>query len=413
MTPRRWLRLATAAALLLALGGALAAAIVVIMRDKDGKEVFRATVPDDDSAEVKSDRDRGKLKADRRAAEWVLSIGGTIKVRQGGQEREIQVVNNLPPAPVELVTVNLNLIPKVEDAGLEHLKGLTKLTWLGLVGTRVSDAGLEHLKGLTKLTWLDLGGTQVSDAGLVHLKELTNLTGLSLAYTQTGDAGLVHLKGLLKNLSSIALGRQVTDVGLVHLKGLTKVTYLDLPYTEVSDAGLIHLKEMTKLTQLGLYGTRVSDAGLVHLKGLTNLAWLDLRDTRVSDAGLRSLVNLPVTGIDLHNSRVSARGFASLRRAFPLAHIIGEAKPSLVEDMLAEGATLTIRAGEAKEDLLVKKIADLPRESFLVRRADCTGVKNPLGELLARLSRSREYEFERLEALDVSGSAISRYRRRW
>ena len=145
----------------------------------------------------------------------------------------------------------------------------------------------------------------------------------------------------------------------------------------MSDAGLIHLKEMTKLTQLGLYGTRVSDAGLVHLKGLTNLARLGLRDTRVSDAGLRDLVNLPLTGIDLDSSRLSAHGFASLRRAFPLAEITGEAKPSLAEDMLAEGATLTIRAGEAKEDRLVKKIADLPPESFLVRRADCTGVKNP------------------------------------
>jgi hypothetical protein len=126
----------------------------------------------------------------------------------------------------------------------------------------------------------------------------------------------------------------------------------------------------------------------------------------VSDAGLPDLDNLPLTGIDLDNSRVSARGFARLRRAFPRAEITGEAKPSLAENMLAEGATLTIRAGEAKEDRLVKKIVDLPRESFVVRRADCTGVKKPLGELLARLSQWREYEFERLEALDLSGCAI-------
>ena len=33
------------------------------------------------------------------------------------------------------------------DAGLEHLKGLTKLQWLDLAGTEVTDAGLEHLKG--------------------------------------------------------------------------------------------------------------------------------------------------------------------------------------------------------------------------------------------------------------------------
>jgi Leucine-rich repeat (LRR) protein len=214
------------------------------------------------------------------------------------------------------------------------------------------------LKGLTNLTYLDLSHTRVSDAGLVHLKGLTNLTRLDLA------------------------GMRVSDAGLVHLKGLTNLTYLDLSHT------------------------RVSDAGLVHLKGLTNLAQLDLSRTRVSDAGLRDLVNLPLGIIHLDNSRVSADGFASLRSAFPRAEVTGEAKPSLAEDLLAAGATLRIRAGEGKEDRPVRKIADLPRVPFLVRRADCTDVKKSPGDLLARLSQPREHEFERLEALDLSGCAI-------
>src|SRR5262249_42291045 len=142
------------------------------------------------------------------------------------------------------------------------------------------------------------------------------------------------------------------------------------------------------------------------LKGLTNLTSLDLHHTRVSDAGLRSLVNLPLMAIGLSNSRVSARGFANLRSAFPGAKVAGEPRPSAVEDLLAEGATLVIRSGDGKEDQLVKKIADLPRDPFLVRRADCTGVKKSLPDLLARLSHWREYEFERLEALDLSGCTI-------
>ena len=40
----------------------------------------------------------------------------------------------------------------------------------------LSDAGLAHLKGLTKLSHLDLTDTQVTDAGLVHLKGLTKLS---------------------------------------------------------------------------------------------------------------------------------------------------------------------------------------------------------------------------------------------
>ena len=41
---------------------------------------------------------------------------------------------------------------------------------LNLRSTRITDAGLEHLKGLTKLQWLILQDTKVTDAGLEHLK---------------------------------------------------------------------------------------------------------------------------------------------------------------------------------------------------------------------------------------------------
>ncbi len=49
-----------------------------------------------------------------------------------------------------------------------------------LDGTQVTDAGLVHLKGLTKLVRLDLQDTQVTDAGLVHLRGLTKLERLVL-----------------------------------------------------------------------------------------------------------------------------------------------------------------------------------------------------------------------------------------
>ena len=44
-----------------------------------------------------------------------------------------------------------------------------KLSSLGLNRTQVTDAGLAHLKGLTKLSSLGLDGTLVTDAGLVQL----------------------------------------------------------------------------------------------------------------------------------------------------------------------------------------------------------------------------------------------------
>ena len=46
--------------------------------------------------------------------------------------------------------VDVDLLAQLTDAGLVHLKGLTKLEWLYLNNTQVANAGLVHLKGLTK-----------------------------------------------------------------------------------------------------------------------------------------------------------------------------------------------------------------------------------------------------------------------
>ncbi len=57
------------------------------------------------------------------------------------------------------------------SAGLVHLTGLTKLTYLSLASHTITDAGLLHLKGLTKLTYLSLRGTKVTYAGVKQLQQ--------------------------------------------------------------------------------------------------------------------------------------------------------------------------------------------------------------------------------------------------
>jgi hypothetical protein len=55
------------------------------------------------------------------------------------------------------------------------------VTEVHLGGTQVSDAGLAHLRGLTRLWWLSLDNAQVSDAGVDELKKALPNTGVRTA----------------------------------------------------------------------------------------------------------------------------------------------------------------------------------------------------------------------------------------
>jgi len=73
------------------------------------------------------------------------------------------------------------------------LAGLTELSELNVDGLQtLTGPGLEHLKGLPRLTELNLFTTGVADAGLANLKDVKQLTKLTLP-ERIGDAGLSHL----------------------------------------------------------------------------------------------------------------------------------------------------------------------------------------------------------------------------
>ncbi len=224
---------------------------------------------------------------DRKAAEYVLSIGGTVRVN--GVGRDLKLVAELPKERFNLTTANLDRNKQVTDAGLVNLKICNNLTHLGLSGALVTDAGLANFKDCKTLTNLDLAQTRVTDEGLANFKDSKGLTGLNLGDTNVSDAGLAHLKDC-KNLKELQLfGMPVGDVGLAHFKDYTNLTHLNLNRTQVSGTGLLHLKDCKNLIHLNLSVTQVGDAGLVHLEGLSNLVWLDLRGSKVTEARVKKL----------------------------------------------------------------------------------------------------------------------------
>ena len=177
----------------------------------------------------------------------------------------------------EVTGVSLNWTKStVTDDGLVHLRGLTGVRRLDLIGTQVTDAGLAHLQGLTALQSLDLGGTQVTDAGLTHLQGLRGLQTLSLNNTQVTGTGLAHLRGLTSLQALHLVNEKFTDTGLAHLQGLTSLQELRLNGTQVTDAGLAHLKGLTGLRVLILINTQVTDAGVAELhQALPNCRQID------------------------------------------------------------------------------------------------------------------------------------------
>ena len=259
----------------------------------------------------------------RRAARWVLSLGGKTQVLIGNARRELKTVQDMPPEDFQVALVDLRSNRRLTDDGLARLMHVASIHYLDLAYTPVTDTGLTHLSGLTNLSVLRLGSMKVGDAGMAHLRNLTRVRQLTLFNTRVGDAGLEHLKNLTA-LTYLDLSvTQVTDAGLPALARFSKLEHLELNgLPKVSDAGLAHLKHLTNLTELQCATTSVGDAGLVHLKDLTKLALLSLSGTQVTDAGLEHLKNLDrLKELDLYDTRVTATGAAELQKALPKCQI--------------------------------------------------------------------------------------------
>jgi eukaryotic-like serine/threonine-protein kinase len=113
----------------------------------------------------------GQVKdPDRRAAEYALSIGGTVRVND--EDKEIKAGADLPGEAFRLTQVVLYENTQVSDAGLANFAGCKNLTWLKLHNnTQLSDAGLAHLKDCKKLAELLVQKTKVTAEGINELKK--------------------------------------------------------------------------------------------------------------------------------------------------------------------------------------------------------------------------------------------------
>jgi hypothetical protein len=104
---------------------------------------------------------------DRKAAEWVLYIGGRVWVNR----QEIKAAADLPDEVCQLTGVDLQQNLQFADADLALFKGCKNLTTLILSFTPVTDTGLALFKDSHSLTQLDLQQTQVTAAKVEELRK--------------------------------------------------------------------------------------------------------------------------------------------------------------------------------------------------------------------------------------------------
>ncbi len=273
----------------------VAAQIVIKIKNKDGTET-EIKVPEGAKIEVDGKPvgpkkpesvPRAADDVDGRAADFVLSIGGAVRVN--GEDKAIKAAKELPKEAFRLTGVDLIGNKRVTDADLVRFKDSKELTALDLAATNATDVGLANFKDCKKLTTLSVHSSQMGDAGLVHFKDCPNLTSLYLTASKTTDAGLAHFKDC-KKLKRLYLGTGlVTDAGLANFKDCKELEVLYLTHTSVSDAGLATFKDSGKLVMLYLNGTRVTDGCIDQLLLYKNLTTLWIGKTKISAAKFEEL----------------------------------------------------------------------------------------------------------------------------
>jgi|GEM_PF-2878491 len=260
---------------------------------------------------------------DRRAAEWVLSVGGTLEVTANGARGPVASKEQLPAGPLQLVSVTLSRNGKATDAGLAAFAGCKHVRELYIDHTSLG-SGLEHFRDCTELEVLAAQRSGVRDEHLAHLKNCTKLKVVSFATCRgVTDLGLAHLAGAKKLVDLNLSETGVTDAGLARFAECPDLAFLGLARTIVTDKGLEPFRDHTGFELLLFEGLSLSDAVLEWVAKNKKLNYLNLNASRVTDAGLARLHGLKLlTELHLGKAPVTATGVAALAKALPNCKIV-------------------------------------------------------------------------------------------
>lgn len=259
----------------------------------------------------------------RKAAEWILGVGGEIRIRRSdGGQLTLKDAKDLPGGRFDITNIILNLpngkgaqitdddltrfngLRGIEVVNLTHLPGVTGAGLAALAASADSmrevtlyDVGLQpqhvgfiaQFKNLKNLTFDGL--KDATSESLTRLGELRELRNLRMLQTPAfDDRALLALAGLTKLEGFDTTNATFTDEGMAAFKGMKDLKNLNLGGIKgVRGPGLVHIAGASGLTKINLGSTQVTDESLAAISGLKNLTDVNLSNTSVTSACLKHL----------------------------------------------------------------------------------------------------------------------------
>ena len=168
-------------------------------------------------------RVRVSTDPDRTAAEWVLSVGGTVRVDD--EDRDLKAAADLPAKPFRLTQVRVaDTDYRVTDADLARFADCRHLTSFWFAPCAVTNDGLKTFAGLPQATigrpdgsgriWrVVLDSPRITDDGVKTLSRCTGISTLGLRNAAVTDNGLTWLSGLMLTDLDVR-GTKMTEAGL-------------------------------------------------------------------------------------------------------------------------------------------------------------------------------------------------------
>lgn len=205
------------------------------------KEDFRYTVGFRIVREIELSKEQ--VSADRRAAEWVITHGGSVMVF--GQENWIVNQDDLPSGHLRLIHVKLGRSLSGADADLVPLRELTNVVSVGMDESNVSSAGIAGLEQFPILEQVSLGGERLGDDRLAALARLKSLKHLSLYAAELTPEQSATLARTMPQLVSLNLqnNRLLDDRALEPFRNLSNLATLEINGTQVTAAGVAALQK--------------------------------------------------------------------------------------------------------------------------------------------------------------------------